>query len=219
MVKVASIRIEDSELFLTDFMRGYLEGGFGRMNKTDFEFFFFHLLIKHGCFNDMSNFDIGLLLKIPESKVRRLKYEAELRYGNHENFDDLLLSYLINCRFEYYKDNIKLSFEDKFIQTLFVSELKKMVSSLSDFTKNPEVVTVTRKAFVDFLVNKYCQFEEDPFMDEYEDDDIAKIDGEAGIHYCVRILIEESKPLSTVLDTISSILHNEAQPRALVELI
>lgn len=219
MFKVANIEINNPSEFLKDFLSLYLEAGFARMNKTDLEYLLFFLFVKNECFKGMSNFDIGLLLKIPESKVRRLKYEAELRYGKHENSDEVLLAYLINCRSEYSKESIKISFEDKFLQSLFVSELKKSVNSISDYTNNPEIVTVTKNAFIKFITTKYCQFQYDPFMDEYEEADIKKDDGEMGIHYCIRLLIEKSKPLSSVLSTLSSVYHGKAESKELLALL
>ena len=59
----------------------YLKRGFGSMNKNDFEVWIFYFLL-HNQLKGMGNYDISLELRIPESKVKRLKYEAELKYGS-----------------------------------------------------------------------------------------------------------------------------------------
>ena len=51
----------------------YLERGFGSMNKNDFEVWIFHYLLQNEL-NGKSNFDISVELRIPEQKVKRLKY-------------------------------------------------------------------------------------------------------------------------------------------------
>ena len=48
------------------------------MNKNDFEVFIFNEYRKRG---RKSNREMSLELKIPESKVKRLAYEADLKYG------------------------------------------------------------------------------------------------------------------------------------------
>ena len=65
----------------------YIERGFGSMNKNDFEVAIFNEWMKsegHG----KSNYEISLALRIPETKVKRLKYESELKYG--DNKDEML---------------------------------------------------------------------------------------------------------------------------------
>ena len=66
---------------IKDVMESYLSRGFGSMNKNDFEVFIFHWLInnKTEC-KGKSDFVISQCLKIPESKVARLRYEAGLKY-------------------------------------------------------------------------------------------------------------------------------------------
>lgn len=57
----------------------YLARGFGTMNKNDFEVWIFHYLMQHRL-QGKSNYDISVALKIPEQKVKRLRYESELKY-------------------------------------------------------------------------------------------------------------------------------------------
>ena len=80
---------------IKDFIKEvYLERGFGTMNKNDFEVFIFNEIVKdpQGILEfskkdkddkplKPSNYDLSILLKIPESKVKRLAYEADLKYG------------------------------------------------------------------------------------------------------------------------------------------
>ena len=64
----------------SDFVEWYLGRGSGSMNKNDFEVWIFNYLLKTKCY-EMSNYEVSVWLKIPESKVKRLRYEAELRFS------------------------------------------------------------------------------------------------------------------------------------------
>lgn len=65
----------------------YLQRGFGSMNKNDFEVFIFSWLTSFGSCQDKTDYAISCELKIPESKVKRLRYEAGLRYGTANESD------------------------------------------------------------------------------------------------------------------------------------
>lgn len=71
---------------MEQFINDYLKRGFGSMNKNDFEVFIFSRMLngsvsglKLNCSNK-SDYEISLLLKIPITKVKRLRYEANLKY-------------------------------------------------------------------------------------------------------------------------------------------
>ena len=70
-----------SMMELSSVINDYLSRGFGSMNKNDFEVWIFNFLLQEKL-KGKSNFEISIELKIPEQKVKRLKYEAELKYGS-----------------------------------------------------------------------------------------------------------------------------------------
>ena len=214
-MKIEGIKIENPEEFLQSFLSEYLKGGFGRMNKTDFELLLMYLFVHGNSFKGMSNFDISLLLKIPESKVRRLKYESELRYGDHEKADNNLITLLINCRAEYSNDYIVFSIEDKFTQMLFVSELKKQLNSFADYSFNPELVKVSKAVFSDFLGKKYGVEVSEAFEDEY----VKKDEEESNYHYGIRAALEKKMPIRDLLTTVSKTLQTAAAFTTIWEFI
>lgn len=79
---------------MNELIKKYLERGFGSMNKNDFEVAIFNEWMIHEG-RGKSNYEISLALRIPETKVKRLKYEAELKYG--DNQDEMLKKDLKNC--------------------------------------------------------------------------------------------------------------------------
>ena len=66
--------------FANDFEEYYLNRGFGTMNKNDFEVLFFYLMQTYGDLGDKSNFALAKELEISEARVKRLAYEADLKY-------------------------------------------------------------------------------------------------------------------------------------------
>ena len=75
-------------MHIDEIINKYLIRGFGSMNKNDFEVWIFHwLLFNHEKCIDRSDFFISQFLKIPESKVKRLRYEAELKYSDSQPED------------------------------------------------------------------------------------------------------------------------------------
>ena len=214
-ITIEGVAIKDSEAFLEGFLSEYLKGGFGRMNKTDFEYLLMYLFVSNGSFESLTNFDISLLLKIPESKVRRLKYEAELRYGDHSAAEKNLLNLLAGCRVEYTDTMVIFSIEDKFTQVLFLSELKKQLRAFGDYSFNPELVKVPKKVFADFLEKKYGV----EVSEDFEDEHIKREEGESIFHYCVRTAMEKSKPMSELLSTISSCIQGLAAASTLAALV
>jgi len=69
---------------LKSVIENYLSRGFGSMNKNDFEIWIFNYLLQERL-KGKSNYDISIELRIPEQKVKRLKYEAGLKYGTPQD--------------------------------------------------------------------------------------------------------------------------------------
>ena len=110
---------------LQEFISKYLERGFGSMNKNDFEVWIFHYLMNHQL-QGKTNYEVSLFLKIPETKVKRLRYEAELKY----NDGDSLVNYHKVCallkavHFKKGGQCIQFSIEDLYLRKYLDSTLK-----------------------------------------------------------------------------------------------
>ena len=50
------------------------------MNKNDFEVAIFDEIMKDDEYKDLSDFKLSVKLRVPESKIKRLRYEANLKY-------------------------------------------------------------------------------------------------------------------------------------------
>lgn len=149
--------LEGNEVaFAEEFFGQYNKVGFGSMNKNDFEVFIFNLLQKYGDLGICSNNQASIKLHIPESKVRRLKYEASLKYGRTDSayVMDRFLSYLEKAKVVAEGKKIQLSIEDKFVQVSINAQLKSL-GYFSDSSFNGEITSINVDAFIALLEDTY----------------------------------------------------------------
>ena len=137
---------------MKDFIDDYLKRGFGSMNKNDFEVMIMNELLQ-GEYRNMKNYEISRKLMIPESKVKRLRYEASLKYGKKD--EDLLINFL-QCLLsaQYVKDSNKIKFVIEDISTRrYLDHLLKNQNLFSDTSFNTELVVITPQSLVELLKN------------------------------------------------------------------
>ena len=146
---------------LQDVIDKYLKRGFGSMNKNDFEVFIFSKLLdgsldKSLDYSLKSNYEISLALKIPESKVKRLSYEAKLKYSNNiEN--DCQSAFLesikkIKLQKERKNDNVNISFVVESISVRKYIEYKlKENGKFADFHFKSEVISINIDDFTELV--------------------------------------------------------------------
>ena len=140
---------------MKDFINQYLAKGFGSMNKNDFEVMIMHWLLQNEL-SGKSNYEISRELKIPESKVKRLIYEASLKY---ERSETELLENFIECLLgaQELKDGDKIKFiiEDVATRRFLDGKLKEKCL-LTDTSWNSEIVVITPFSLakvLDFLLS------------------------------------------------------------------
>lgn len=142
-----------------DIIGEYLKRGFGSMNKNDFEVFIFHWLInnKIEC-KGKSDFVISQTLKIPESKVTRLRYEAGLKYGetNTEHYREELKTALSKAKCEEgaTEGKIMMSIPDKLLRQ-YLSNMLTEDGRFLDGSFNSNVVTMSAGNFIFVLENMF----------------------------------------------------------------
>ena len=135
------------------FIQTYLDRGFGSMTKNDFEVMIFAELIQtslHG----MSDYQISLDLRIPESKVKRLRYEASLKYNILSEEDYRLMFKEIAQNAIVKDERIILSIEDISLRKFINFKLKKN-GKFSDTSFNSEIVVIRSKDFAELLKELY----------------------------------------------------------------
>jgi len=78
------VEIKNSFSFENNFLKEYMSRGFATLSKREIDVLMMHILMKYSDISDESNFELSLKLKLSESKIKNLKYEARLKYDNND---------------------------------------------------------------------------------------------------------------------------------------
>lgn len=122
---------------------------FGSMNKNDFEVLLLHVFLNNSN-HRYSNFDISRILGLPESKVKRLRYEADLRYNQVSEYEyqedkiNQLNALLSNAVIKKDGQHIEFVVEDISLRC-FLDNILKKKNRFSDSSFNSEVVKIDIK--------------------------------------------------------------------------
>ncbi len=139
----------NSKSSVEEFVRAYVQRGFGSMNKNDFEVWIFSQLMQERL-RGKSNYDISLELRLPESKVKRLAYEAQLRYPSGVSYKEQLSEALRKAKMS--KDNNYLCFPIENIALRnYLSNILKNKGSYIDSSFNSEIVKINVEDFAIIL--------------------------------------------------------------------
>lgn len=151
---------------MNDWLKKYLERGFGSMNKNDFEVFIFSELLKSEELKSMSNFDISVRLKIPESKVKRLKYEASLRYPEKElNLKEYAKKALENVTIE--SNHIRFSVEDIMLKS-YISSIMKKKGKTCDSSFEQEIIVIRTEDYEILITELYGEKETAKYLKDIQ---------------------------------------------------
>ena len=131
---------------MQQFLNEYLQRGFGSMNKNDFEVFIFNEYRKRG---SKSNREMSVELKIPESKVKRLAYEADLKYGYTDAQYKKDFAQIVRNA-QYLDKKVKLVIEKIGLRKFIEAELKKQGKFL-DSSFNSEIISMEYPDFSKLL--------------------------------------------------------------------
>lgn len=138
--------------FATEFIQRYSQRGFGSMNKNEFEVMIFDLLRKYGNLKGLSHFKISTLLQIPESKVKRLIYEADLKYNQYDEdrIKEEFFKVIEKAKFKKGNEQICFIVENKYLRSAITSDLKDK-GYVYDSSFNSEIMSLHIDAFAELL--------------------------------------------------------------------
>lgn len=128
---------------IDDIIDEYLAKGFGSMNKNDFEVWIFYYLL-NSRLKGLSNYDISIELRIPEQKVKRLRYEAGLKYGSPQKtevYADDFAKLLKKAQLKKDGSCVQFVVEDVQLRKYLDSILKKD-GRFSNTSFNTEIVSI-----------------------------------------------------------------------------
>lgn len=149
---------------IEEIIQSYLERGFGSMNKNDFEVWIFNEWRKLQDKN-LSDYAISKKLKISETKVKRLRYEADLKYSS-DNDDDKLQEHFFELlkNAKYKKENSKIQFaiKDKLLRG-YISDCLEKDGRFIDSSFNSNIVSIHVDDF-SFLLERFNRIDKDKML-------------------------------------------------------
>lgn len=129
--------------------------GFGHLNKKDYEVAIFHYMLDNEL-KGKTDFDISRKLKITEAKVKQLRYESNLVYGqdyDDEYFKNRFYEVLHQSTFKPVGENkMQFAINDKMLRLYLLDKLAKY-GSFADSSFNSNIVTVTASDMVILLAD------------------------------------------------------------------
>jgi hypothetical protein len=124
---------------------------FGSLPKTELDLTLFRALIAAGILEaNLPVFEIARRLEITPSRVRSLLYRYRLEnQGDDAGILDDIAAALTRTRFEMSADRVVFGIEDAYLRDSFAALLKEQ-GVFADTSFNPETVSLSLGAFVDF---------------------------------------------------------------------
>lgn len=159
--------------FEEKFLDNYLKFGLGSMPKSDIDALVMFLLDTYGFntsgpLNSKSNQSVSELLKTPVTKVKKLRYEAALKFGD-KPADQAKIKMLIalkNASFDADGEKICLIIEDVIAKNWLQGQLK-MHQHFFDNSFNSEIVKVPVLGLMEVLGKVFDGAEIERFKSDY----------------------------------------------------
>lgn len=129
--------------FLIREIEKYFETGFGSLNKSDFEILLFHSL-SQGEIANKTAYEVSRLLRIPVEKVKKLRYNADLKYEDDEELAryQQLETILGKAVFYDNDDSISVSVPDKNVRE-FIQHILSQKGRSADYSNNEDIMILT----------------------------------------------------------------------------
>ena len=160
--------------FEEEFLKHYLAYGLGSMPKSDIDALVMYLLDTYGRSGSgpmagFSNQTVSETLKAPVSKVKKLRYEAALKFGGRaeDQAKARLLAALSKASLEPDGDKICLVLEDSLAKHWLQGQLK-LHQQVFDHSFNSEIVKVSFSGLLSVLATLFGKKEFEAFKKGYE---------------------------------------------------
>ena len=157
------------------FLENYLKFGLGSMPKSDIDALVMYLLDVYGKNGSaplatLSNQSVSELLKTPVSKVKKLRYEAALKFGRRIEDEAMgrLLAALSKATLEPDGEKICLIIEDSLAKNWLQGQLK-IHQYIFDYSFNTEIIKVSSSGLFQVLETVFDKKELEKFKKGYED--------------------------------------------------
>ncbi|MBF4990808.1 hypothetical protein [Methylophilus sp. QUAN] len=169
--------------FEKDFLSNYLRFGLGSMPKADIDALVMHLLDTYGLDGSplviYSNQTVSERLKTPVAKVKKLRYDAALKFGGRieDQAQGRLLAALSKASLEPEGEKICLIIEDSLAKNWLQGQLK-IHQHIFDYSFNTEIVKVSAAGLFEVLSAVFDPAEIEVFKKGYDEAKKKKTDKE-----------------------------------------
>ncbi len=156
------------------FLENYLKFGLGSMPKSDIDALVMHLLDVYGINGSgpmatLSNQTVSERLKTPVTKIKKLRYDAALKFGGRIEDQAMgrLLAALSKASLEPDGEKICLIIEDSLAKNWLQGQLK-IHQYIFDYSFNTEIVKVSSAGLFQVLETVFDKDELEKFKKGYE---------------------------------------------------
>jgi len=160
--------------FETEFLENYLKFGLGSMPKSDVDALVMHLLDTYGLNGSPSlaiynNQIVSERLKTPVSKIKKLRYDAALKFGGdiEDQAKGRLLAALSKASLEPEDEKICLIIEDTLAKNWLQGQLKEN-QQIFDHSFNTEILKVSAQGLFHVLESVFDKEKLSKFREGYE---------------------------------------------------
>ena len=160
--------------FEKEFLENYLKFGLGSMPKSDIDALVMHLLDLYGADGSgplavYSNQTVSERLKTPVSKVKKMRYDAALKFGGRIEDQAMgrLLAALSKASLEPDGEKVLLIIEDSLAKNWLQGQLK-IHQHIFDYSFNTEIVKVSVAGLFQVLDSVFDAREIDKFKKGYD---------------------------------------------------
>jgi hypothetical protein len=160
--------------FKTDFLENYLKFGLGSMPKSDIDALVMHLLDLYGIGGSgslatYSNQTVSERIKTPVSKVKKMRYDAALKFGGRIEDQAMgrLLAALSKASLEPDGEKVLLIIEDSLAKNWLQGQLK-IHQHIFDHSFNTEIVKVSVAGLFQVLESVFDAGEIEKFKKGYD---------------------------------------------------
>lgn len=160
--------------FETEFLDNYLKFGLGAMPKADIDALVMHLLDQHGFGGSgpmarLNNQTVSERLKTPVAKVKKLRYEAALKFGGRveDQAAGRLLAALAHASLEPQGDKICVIIEDTLAKNWLQGQLK-IHQHIFDHPFSTEIIRVSADGLFQVLESLFAKKELTAFRAGYD---------------------------------------------------
>lgn len=151
------MNLNNPESFAKNFLNRFLHNGFGTLPKREIEILVMHLLLKDGVLRPEGRVDhheISVKLRLPESRVRSLIYEVELKHGNAINIIDEIIHIIESDRYSISGTKVKISVHSPLVKQHIEYKIRKL-NGVSDGSFGKHIISLELSTFQRLLEDLY----------------------------------------------------------------